>query len=72
MILSQIFLKIRNDGFEIIIVDTSGRHSQEEGLFLEMQAIRDEINPDNIIFTLDGTQGQSIHSQAEGFLKFPI
>ena len=31
----NLFFK-RKDGFEIIIVDTSGRHKQEVGLFQEM------------------------------------
>lgn len=29
----------KKEGTEIIIVDTSGRHKQEEGLFEEMQQI---------------------------------
>lgn len=28
--------KFKNEGFEIIIVDTSGRHKQEDSLFEEM------------------------------------
>ena len=29
-----------NQGFEIIIVDTSGRHKQEDSLFEEMLAVK--------------------------------
>ena len=29
----------KNEGFEIIIVDTSGRHKQEDSLFEEMLAV---------------------------------
>jgi signal recognition particle subunit SRP54 len=30
----------RKEGYEVIIVDTSGRHKQEEGLFEEMKQVR--------------------------------
>lgn len=32
--------KFRRERFEIIIVDTSGRHKQEDALFEEMQQVR--------------------------------
>lgn len=35
--------QFKREGFEIIIVDTSGRHSQEEGLFEEMEQIASAI-----------------------------
>lgn len=37
--------QFRRENFEVIIVDTSGRHSQEAALFTEMQEIREAINP---------------------------
>lgn len=33
----------KKEGFEIIIVDTSGRHKQEESLFEEMLAVSNAI-----------------------------
>ncbi len=42
--------------YEIIIVDTSGRHKQEGALFEEMQEISAAIRPDNTIFVMDATQ----------------
>lgn len=33
----------KKEGFEIIIVDTSGRHKQEESLFEEMLAVANAI-----------------------------
>ena len=39
----------RKEKFEIIIVDTSGRHKQEEGLFEEMKQVQEHIHPDNIL-----------------------
>ncbi|RIB13483.1 SRP54-type protein [Gigaspora rosea] len=59
--------KFRKDGFEIIIVDTSGRHKQETELFEEMKQISAVVNPDNTIFVMDGTIGQAAESQAKAF-----
>eukprot|EP00557_Chaetoceros_sp_GSL56_P010997 CAMPEP_0176478308 /NCGR_PEP_ID=MMETSP0200_2-20121128/1116_1 /TAXON_ID=947934 /ORGANISM="Chaetoceros sp., Strain GSL56" /LENGTH=524 /DNA_ID=CAMNT_0017874235 /DNA_START=28 /DNA_END=1602 /DNA_ORIENTATION=- len=55
------------DKYEIIIVDTSGRHKQEGALFEEMQEISAAIRPDNTVFVMDATQGQAIYDQAMGF-----
>ena len=59
--------QFRNDGFEVIIVDTSGRHKQEGALFEEMQEISTAVNPDNTVFVMDATQGQAVYDQAQGF-----
>lgn len=36
----------KKEGFEIIIVDTSGRHKQEESLFEEMLAVSNAVVSD--------------------------
>lgn len=59
--------KFRNDKFEIAIIDTSGRHMQEEALFAEMKALAAAVNPHEIIFVMDGTIGQAAYEQALGF-----
>lgn len=59
--------QFRQDKFEVIIVDTSGRHRQEEALFEEMQEIQAAVNPDNIVFVMDATQGQAVYDQATAF-----
>ncbi len=56
-----------SDGYEVIIVDTSGRHRQEEALFDEMQEISAAVQPDNTIFVMDATQGQAVYDQALAF-----
>jgi len=56
-------------GFEIIIVDTSGKHKQEEALFKEMVEVSNAIKPDNVIFVMDSSIGQACYSQAAGFQK---
>ena len=57
----------RREKFELIIVDTSGRHRQEEALFEEMVELRDAVDPDNIVFVMDSTVGQGIREQAAAF-----
>jgi len=59
--------QFKKDKYEVIIVDTSGRHKQETALFEEMQEIRAAIEPDNVVFVLDATQGQAVHEQATSF-----
>lgn len=57
----------RKNQYEIIIVDTSGRHRQEEALFDEMIQVQDRINPDTGIFVMDGSIGQACFAQAKAF-----
>jgi signal recognition particle subunit SRP54 len=59
----------REEGYELIMVDTSGRHKQELDLFKEMYQIIDHINPDDIVFIMDGTIGQSAMDQAKAFKR---
>uniref|UniRef100_A0A1I8JK52 Signal recognition particle subunit SRP54 n=1 Tax=Macrostomum lignano TaxID=282301 RepID=A0A1I8JK52_9PLAT len=59
--------KFKEDGFEIIIVDTSGRHKQEDSLFEEMLQVSNAISPDNVIFVMDATIGQACEAQALAF-----
>lgn len=55
--------------YELILVDTSGRHVQSEDLFLEIQNLVTSINPNNIIFVIDAGIGQSAEDQVQGFKK---
>lgn len=57
----------KKEGFEMIIVDTSGRHKQEESLFEEMLSVAQAVKPDNIIFVMDATIGQACEAQARAF-----
>jgi signal recognition particle subunit SRP54 len=59
--------QFKKQGFEIIIVDTSGRHKQETELFLEMKQISEAVHPDHVIFVMDGTIGQAADAQARAF-----
>lgn len=53
--------------YEIIIVDTSGRHMQEDKLFDEMKEIHSAIEPNETIFVMDGSIGQACADQATAF-----
>ena len=55
------------EGYEVIIVDTSGRHRQEAGLLEEMQEIASAVHPDNTVLVMDATQGQAVYDQAMAF-----
>jgi len=57
----------KKEGYDIIIVDTSGRHKQEEALFEEMQQVAEIVSPNNIIFVMDGAMGQAAFDQAHAF-----
>lgn len=57
----------KKENFELIIVDTSGKHKQEESLFEEMKQVADAVKPDNILFVMDSSIGQAAHDQAMGF-----
>ena len=59
----------KKEGFEMIIVDTSGRHKQEGELFEEMKQIEDAVKPKEIIFVMDGSIGQACYDQALAFKK---
>ncbi|KAJ1557895.1 Signal recognition particle, partial [Cladochytrium tenue] len=59
--------KFKREGFEVIVVDTSGRHKQERELFDEMRQIAAAVRPDDVVFVMDGTIGQAAEAQARAF-----
>ncbi|XP_041351416.1 signal recognition particle 54 kDa protein [Gigantopelta aegis] len=59
--------KFKNENFEIIIVDTSGRHKQEASLFEEMLSVYQAVHPDNVVFVMDASIGQACEAQAKAF-----
>lgn len=59
--------KFKQEKFDIIIVDTSGRHRQEQSLFDEMIQIGEAIQPKQTIMVMDGSIGQAAESQARAF-----
>jgi signal recognition particle subunit SRP54 len=52
---------------DIIIVDTSGRHKEEQELIKEMKTLEKNIKPDEVMLIIDGTIGQQALAQAKAF-----
>ena len=61
--------RFRQEKYDLIIVDTSGRHKQEDALFEEMREIEEAVQPDCIVFVIDGSVGQAAYDQALAFKK---
>jgi signal recognition particle subunit SRP54 len=59
----------RFKSYEVVILDTSGRHKEEKGLIEEMQQIAAAVKSQEIILVLDGTIGQQASSQAQAFME---
>lgn len=57
----------REQDYQVILVDTAGRHKEENSLMKEMKQIVQAIKPDEVILVLDGTVGQQAAAQAKVF-----
>ncbi len=55
------------NGKDIIIIDTAGRHKEEQELIKEMKTLEKKIKPDEIMLVIDGTIGQQATVQAKAF-----
>jgi len=53
--------------YDVIIIDTAGRLSVDDKLMQELENIKQVINPEEIILTLDATSGQDVLTAAENF-----
>lgn len=52
---------------DVILLDTAGRHKNEDELLSEMKTMAQIVKPDQIILVVDGTIGQQATIQAEKF-----
>jgi signal recognition particle subunit SRP54 len=52
---------------DIVIIDTSGRHKEEQELIKEMKMLEKSIKPDEVVLVIDGTIGQQALVQAKAF-----
>ncbi|TFY72658.1 hypothetical protein EVG20_g334 [Dentipellis fragilis] len=66
-IAAQGVAKFKKEKFEVIIVDTSGRHKQESELFEEMVQIGKAVKPDMTVLILDASIGQAAEAQSRAF-----
>jgi signal recognition particle subunit SRP54 len=53
--------------YDVIIIDTAGRHKEESGLLEEMNEIHKVTSPNLVLLVIDGTIGQQAYSQAKAF-----
>ena len=67
LVASEGVAKFKKERFEVIIVDTSGRHRQEKDLFDEMTQIQRAVAPDQTVMVLDATIGQQAEAQSKAF-----
>ncbi len=56
-------------GKNLIIIDTAGRHKEEQSLLDEMSRIFEKVKPDLNLLVVDGTIGQQAFNQAAAFHK---
>ncbi|KAF8136587.1 SRP54-type protein [Boletus edulis] len=66
-IAAQGVAKFKKERFEVIIVDTSGRHKQESELFQEMVQIGEAVKPNMTVLILDASIGQAAEAQSRAF-----
>jgi signal recognition particle subunit SRP54 len=53
--------------YDIIIIDTAGRHKEEAGLLEEMNELHRFTEPELVLLVIDGTIGQQAYNQAKAF-----
>ena len=69
----EAFERARNEGFDVLLIDTAGRLQNKAGLMAELEKIvrvikkLDPIAPHSAILVLDATTGQNAVAQAEVF-----
>ncbi|MSO95804.1 MAG: signal recognition particle protein [Thermoleophilia bacterium] len=59
--------RAKEDGLDVVIVDTAGRLNVDEALMDELARIRDAVKPLNILLVLDAMTGQEAVNVAEAF-----
>jgi signal recognition particle subunit SRP54 len=57
------------DEYEILIIDTAGRHSLDKELVAEIKELNEKIKPDYKILVIQADIGQAAKKQAEEFQK---
>ena len=55
------------NGFDVVIFDTAGRHQIDDYLMEELEGIRNELAPREILFVADAMTGQEAVNVASGF-----
>jgi signal recognition particle subunit SRP54 len=61
--------RAREEGKDVLIVDTSGRLHVDEQLMAELVRIRDAVEPDDVLLVVDAMTGQDAVNVAESFAE---
>ncbi len=65
--------KAFNEHYDVLIIDTAGRLSIDEVLMKELQDIKHEVNPDEILLLVDAMSGQDAINVTKAFNeKLPL
>ena len=59
--------KFRQEGYDVVIIDTAGRHKNEKALMEEMKELAEKIRPDKVVMVLDAHIGQQAYTHALEF-----
>ena len=57
----------RLQGYDVVMLDTAGRTSIDEGLMAEARAVRDAVNPHEVLLVADALTGQDAVTTATNF-----
>ncbi len=55
------------EDYDVVIIDTAGRHSLEDDLINEIKLIKNVAKPDEVVLTVDASIGQQAGPQAKAF-----
>ncbi|KAF6172584.1 hypothetical protein GIB67_002357 [Kingdonia uniflora] len=61
--------RFKQENFDLIIVDTSGRRKQEASLFEEMRQVSEATNLDLVIFVMNSSICQAAFDQAQALMQ---
>jgi signal recognition particle subunit SRP54 len=67
VVVSKALSKLKKEKIDLILVDTAGRHKDEQALMKEMQRMYQLIKPNEVMLVIDGTIGQQAMGQAKAF-----
>ena len=60
-----------NDHFDVLIIDTAGRITLDDKLMVELEEIKKEVQPDEVLLLVDAMSGQDAVNVANAFNERP-
>jgi signal recognition particle subunit SRP54 len=57
----------KDNGFNVVIIDTAGRLAIDEQMMQEIKAVKDAVNPSETLFVVDSMTGQDAVNTAKAF-----